>query len=139
MHFVWQKLLGHEIFRSMVLWVTFFFKKCEKPSGLFSYMLNVGPLNLSLFFYLINLLPIPPPFSTKQFSETWLCISCLVFYFYESQSKCLYINHPKAELLISENYSLSSSLHPDVFYIFSGLRKNNGVYSKKSEKKVCLF
>lgn len=46
----------------------------------------------------------------------------------------MYINHLEAELLTPENYSLSSSLHPDVCYIFSGLRKNNGLYSKKSEK-----
>ena len=40
-----EKLLSHEVFRSMVSWVTKCFEKFVKHSGRSSYILNVRSLN----------------------------------------------------------------------------------------------
>ena len=45
MKYFLKKLLGHEIFRSMVSWATNFFWKTSKTLRLLSYILNVRSLN----------------------------------------------------------------------------------------------
>ena len=53
MKFFTKKLLGHEIFSSMIPWATkYFLKNFEKPSGLISYIFHICSLKL-LFFVLV--------------------------------------------------------------------------------------
>ena len=56
MKYFLKKLLGHEIFVSMVFWATnFFFEKFVKPSGSSpSYVLNVCSLNKFFFKHHIS-------------------------------------------------------------------------------------
>ena len=54
-----KKLLGHEVFRSMVSWATkFFFKKFVKPSGPPPTHLMCTPLHLKIFPVLYTIAPL---------------------------------------------------------------------------------